>query len=138
MWGETDRKGPDRDGNSLPVRLQRNCGGRLTGSLSDRFVCWPRSHSGWPRSHSWEEQSGGWSCPIARRSATPSDPASVGCWTSALQQESEWAPRAIGLSMVLLGVLGSTLVTAIVVTAFQEALERVRNGRTEVRGRPKP
>jgi ion channel POLLUX/CASTOR len=56
---------------------------------------------------------------------------------SSLQQDKSWPIRFVGLLLILLGVFGSALVTAVVVTTFQGVVQRVRDGRTDVRVVPR-
>jgi hypothetical protein len=73
-------------------------------------------------------------------SADQGDSFSEGLWralerlvdVSSLQDDESWAQRVSGLLLVLLGLIVFAILLAILITAFQTVVDRVRDGRTQL------
>jgi len=68
----------------------------------------------------------------------------AGFWTSlsrmldvgSLQEDAGWAERSFGLVLVFCGLVLSSILVAVLLTTFQDLVERAREGSVLVRGRP--
>lgn len=56
--------------------------------------------------------------------------------SSSYGNDTSTVERVLGVVLIFIGLIGSAVLLAIVVTVFQDAIDRVRNGRTPVPRRP--